>query len=1063
MSVEDTDSGSLLGYVTWWLTDHSKTDVLPAPLGVPSPADLPSFEKEKSNYAAHISNADISTPEPSIEPPAPPAFSETQTTYTNSAPVPNNVGATPSKDSNPVVSLDDNLAPKSARASPTSIPSRLPEDGVTVNAIANTPPPEETVSKALPLEPPVRALSPDQSLPPPVDLPAINAPNSTQLTDFPQPQSLLSASSQPSNLTSTPPTQPFDVTSQVAPAIEQPPTSNLRSSPHPLPADSETAHQIKRQKQDQDLANDSELADGLSRSNGAPIERKLTPSPESVQEAVKSDDAMDVSFDQLSGPSEPTVTSTSVPAVSEAEAHPLNVEAPTGTLPAPVQSTVIEDQPDQPMADAPSVPFKTTRDREDEDTDMEPAAKRTKTASEAESSFKVPDLPQTTSSILTEPTNGIAAQTGSTSDNEDSMTDVRYGFMKKQIQSLKKLKAATHFKEPVDHVKLNLPSYPEIVKNPVALSNIDEKLKARKYSRVSEVYEDLDLMVTNCTLFNGPDHPIAADGRSLRKSFDQYMSTLPPASTPEASRQDKKAQKTKEQPTRSVPVRKPVPPPAAPARSPTGGESNRFALNPDGVPIIRRDSTTVDGRPKRAIHPPKRRGDIGGARPKKKKFETQLKFCQHVLSEISKTKHWTINQYFLYPVDPVALNIPNYHSIIKKPMDLDTMQKKLNDNQYEKAKDFEEDLRLIFKNCYKFNIEGDGVYIAGQQLERLFEELWSGKDEYIDQHEPVSGSRTPGGDSEESEEEEEEDEEADDSEVERQHKLVELQKQIEMMSKHMSELTAPKKKKKPTPPAPTKKGSKSSKPTKKESKTASVPSLGGAKKDKKATKARSEKERVIRYEEKQYISQGISSLNEAQMMEALKIIQTNVPHLKNVDESEIELDIDELPNAVLLKLLNFLKKHIPQPPPEPANDTIYTPSAAPVSSSRPKKNKPMSKHEQETRIEELSRRLNTYSDGNGPQNPSEPGMFSSTPRDSHYLTSFQFNQSNMLLVVEMRMSQKRARKIELTEASAPCFLSDPASRVDDSSTSTRNLSSLAWWLSHPTHISTVAALRIGIL
>ncbi|KAL9620680.1 MAG: hypothetical protein Q9160_004816 [Pyrenula sp. 1 TL-2023] len=945
-----------------------KTNGLPVPLGAPSQAELPTLEKAKSNYAAHISNADIKAPEPLGEQTSIPDPSEKQNSHTS--PSSNAETSNPTLVSGPPAPPQSDISTKPSQSDQAPIPQILPEDGVSVSAAATTPPPEESVTKALPVEPPMRAPSPDLSLPPPTDLPAQSVPQSIQSTDLPLPSSIPTSSSPPLNVISTPPTRSFDLTPDVVPPVEQPPTSNLRSSPHPVPADSETTLRIKSDKQQQDLTRDSELAEGLARGDSAPIDRTVTPPQDPTEQEIKTD-SMDVSFEQP-----PSLSDAGLPAPGLAETQSPNRPVDTKVFGDSTDTAVIdskrEEQPDQPMVDAPSLPTKTAREREDdEDLDAEPAAKRTKTDDIVEPEFKVPQLPQSTDSSGEAP-NGTVAQMEVSSDDEDRMTDARYSFIKKQIQSLKKLKAAIPFKEPVDPVKLNLPQYTEIVKNPLALSNVDEKLKTRKYSRISEVYQDLDLMVSNCELFNGMEHPITRDGRSLRNSFNQYMSGLPPASTPEASRQDKKAQKAKEQPTRSVPVRKPAPPPAAPSRSPIGGETNRFALNPDGLPLIRRDSTNVDGRPKRAIHPPKRRGDIGGARPKKKKFETQLKFCQHVLSEISKTRFWAYNQYFMYPVDPVALNIPNYHSVIKKPMDLGTMQKKLNDNQYEKAKDFEEDMRLIFKNCYKFNVEGDTVHGAGQQLERHFDELWSGKDDFIEQHEPVSGSRTPGGESDESEEEDEEDEEADDSEVERQQKLVELQKQIEAMSKHMADLTNPKKKKKPTPPVPTKKGSKSSKPSKKESKSGNASGAGTAKKDKKAAKPKPEKERVIRYEEKQYISQGISSLNEVQMMEALKIIQNNVPHLKNVDESEIELDIDELPNSVLLKLLNFLKKHIPQPPPEPAADSSYVPNTAPAASARPKKHKPMSRHEQESKIQSLTRQLNAYSDGNGNPNSLEP-------------------------------------------------------------------------------------------
>jgi len=87
-----------------------------------------------------------------------------------------------------------------------------------------------------------------------------------------------------------------------------------------------------------------------------------------------------------------------------------------------------------------------------------------------------------------------------------------------------------------------------------------------------------------------------------------------------------------------------------------------------------------------------------------------------------------------------------------------------------------------------------------------------------------------------------------------------------------------------------------------------------------------------------------------------------VPSIKGTQETEIELDIDELPNEVLLMLLKFVKKHAPgtlevdQPDPEPV------PSAAP---SKPKKNKPMSKYEQEAQINRLEGSLSRFQGGAG--------------------------------------------------------------------------------------------------
>jgi len=58
---------------------------------------------------------------------------------------------------------------------------------------------------------------------------------------------------------------------------------------------------------------------------------------------------------------------------------------------------------------------------------------------------------------------------------------------------------------------------------------------------------------------------------------------------------------------------------------------------------------------------------------------------------------------FYAPVDPVALNIPNYFKIIKNSMDLITVGNKLRKELYPTAKGFEDDMRLIFVNCFRFN------------------------------------------------------------------------------------------------------------------------------------------------------------------------------------------------------------------------------------------------------------------------------------------------------------------------------------------------------------------------
>ncbi|XP_055447017.1 transcription intermediary factor 1-alpha isoform X3 [Bubalus kerabau] len=75
--------------------------------------------------------------------------------------------------------------------------------------------------------------------------------------------------------------------------------------------------------------------------------------------------------------------------------------------------------------------------------------------------------------------------------------------------------------------------------------------------------------------------------------------------------------------------------------------------------------------------------------------------------------------------DPVPLTVPDYYKIIKNPMDLSTIKKRLQEDycMYTKPEDFVADFRLIFQNCAEFNEPDSEVANAGIKLESYFEEL----------------------------------------------------------------------------------------------------------------------------------------------------------------------------------------------------------------------------------------------------------------------------------------------------------------------------------------------------
>ncbi|XP_040008713.1 E3 ubiquitin-protein ligase TRIM33 isoform X4 [Xiphias gladius] len=75
--------------------------------------------------------------------------------------------------------------------------------------------------------------------------------------------------------------------------------------------------------------------------------------------------------------------------------------------------------------------------------------------------------------------------------------------------------------------------------------------------------------------------------------------------------------------------------------------------------------------------------------------------------------------------EPVPSSVPNYYKIIKQPMDLKKVKKKLqlrSSQYYQSTQEFVSDMRLVFKNCAKYNEVGSEMAISGKAVSLYFEE-----------------------------------------------------------------------------------------------------------------------------------------------------------------------------------------------------------------------------------------------------------------------------------------------------------------------------------------------------
>ncbi|KAK1066080.1 histone acetyltransferase [Friedmanniomyces endolithicus] len=88
----------------------------------------------------------------------------------------------------------------------------------------------------------------------------------------------------------------------------------------------------------------------------------------------------------------------------------------------------------------------------------------------------------------------------------------------------------------------------------------------------------------------------------------------------------------------------------------------------------------------------------------------------HLLSALqTSSSAWP----FLQPVN--GDEVQDYYSVITSPMDLSTMESKLDKDQYENVEDFVKDVLLLVRNCKRYNAENTPYAKAANKLER---EMW---------------------------------------------------------------------------------------------------------------------------------------------------------------------------------------------------------------------------------------------------------------------------------------------------------------------------------------------------
>ncbi|KAM4872598.1 bromodomain testis-specific protein isoform 3-T7 [Thomomys bottae] len=273
------------------------------------------------------------------------------------------------------------------------------------------------------------------------------------------------------------------------------------------------------------------------------------------------------------------------------------------------------------------------------------------------------------------------------------------------------------FQQPVDAVKLKLPDYYTIVKNPMDLNTIKKRLENKYYMKASECIEDFNTMFSNCYLYNKPGDDIVLMAQALEKLFMQKLSQMPQDEQVVGGKERIKKdiqqnasissgkEKPSPKPTEKV-FREQEIPSGLPEASISPFNMSHGALPTSGSQTVlqvtrgvkrKADTTTPttsivkansESFPtltenKSVRTPPVKENAVKNVLlesqqqhkvVKSVKVTEQLKHCSEILKEMLAKKHVSYAWPFYNPIDANALGLQNYYEIIKNPMDLGTIK-----------------------------------------------------------------------------------------------------------------------------------------------------------------------------------------------------------------------------------------------------------------------------------------------------------------------------------------------------------------------------------------------------
>ncbi|XP_076870387.1 polybromo 1, like isoform X3 [Brachyhypopomus gauderio] len=236
--------------------------------------------------------------------------------------------------------------------------------------------------------------------------------------------------------------------------------------------------------------------------------------------------------------------------------------------------------------------------------------------------------------------------------------------------------------------KLQYPDYYAIIKDPIDLRTIAQRIQLGHYKSISAMAKDIDLLTKNAKTYNEPGSQVFKDANTIKKFFIQRKTEIEQAEPTKSSLRIRNRRSVQGDRLSAITM-----------ALQAGSESDEDSLLSGSVRYDVGETDAESGHSQSVSDP-------------------ILQLYQAVRGA-RNTQGQLLSEPFLQL--PSRREYPDYYQQIKHPISLQQIRDNMRNGDYEGVEQMEADLTTMFENAKRYNVPNSAIYKRAQKLQQLIQ------------------------------------------------------------------------------------------------------------------------------------------------------------------------------------------------------------------------------------------------------------------------------------------------------------------------------------------------------